>query len=284
MRVNIFTILFFVNFFGFSQIKTPQPSPSSKLEQMVGLTEIEVEYNRPSKRGRVIFGDLVPFGKLWRTGANSSTKISFSTGVEINGNKIKEGTYSIFSIPNKTNWDIILYSDAELWGVPKDWDDKKIVFKSNYKSYKFEGSKRVETFTISLDNVTNNNTYLVIAWDDTYVKVKIDVPSRQMVESSIESVMNESPKASDYYAAAVYYRQENIKLDIALKWMNKAMEMTEDPQFFQLRQQSLIMAANGDYKDAIEVAKKSLELSIEADNQDYVKMNNESIDEWSKKL
>ena len=184
MRVNIFTILFFVSFFGFSQIKTPQPSPSSKLEQMVGLTEIGVEYNRPSKRGRVIFGDLVPFGKLWRTGANSSTKISFSTGVEINGNKIKEGTYSIFSIPNKTNWDIILYSDAELWGVPKDWDDKKIVFKSNYKSYKFEGSKRVETFTISLDNVTNNNTYLVIAWDDTYVKVKIDVPSRQMVESS----------------------------------------------------------------------------------------------------
>jgi len=284
MRVNIFTILFFVSFFGFSQIKTPQPSPSSKLEQMIGLTEIGVEYNRPSKRGRVIFGDLVPFGKLWRTGANSSTKISFSTGVEINGNKIKEGTYSIFSIPNKTNWDIILYSDAELWGVPKDWDDKKIVFKSNYNSHKFEGSKRVETFTISLDNVTNNNTDLVIAWDDTYVKVKIDVPSRQMVDSSIESVMNESPKASDYYAAAVYYRQENIKLDIALKWINKAMEMTEDPQFFQLRQQSLIMAANGDYKDAIEVAKKSLKLSIEADNRDYVKMNNESIDEWSKKF
>ena len=139
----------------------------------------------------------------------------------------------------------------------------------------------METFTISLDNVTNNNTDLVIAWDDTYVKVKIDVPSRQMVDSSIESVMNESPKASDYYAAAVYYRQENIKLDIALKWINKAMEMTEDPQFFQLRQQSLIMAANGDYKDAIEVAKKSLKLSIEADNQDYVKMNNESIDELS---
>ena len=284
MRVNIFTILFFISFFGFSQIKTPQPSPSSKLEQMIGLTEIGVEYNRPSKRGRGIFGDLVPFGKLWRTGANSSTKISFSTGVEINGNKIKEGTYSIFSIPNKTNWDIILYSDAELWGVPKDWDDKKIVFKSNYKSHKFEGSKRVETFTISLDNVTNNNTDLVIAWDDTYVKVKIDVPSRQMVDSSIESVLNESPKASDYYAAAVYYRQENIKLDIALKWINKAMEMTEDPQFFQLRQQSLIMAANGDYKDAIEVAKKSLKLSIESDNQDYVKMNNESIDEWSKKF
>ena len=235
MRANIFTILFFISYLGFSQINTPQPSPSSKLEQMVGLTEIGVEYSRPSKRGRDIFGDLVPFGKLWRTGANSSTKISFSTDVEINGNKIRSGTYSVFSIPNKDNWDVILYSDAELWAVPKDWDDKKIVFKSNYKVHKFEENKSVETFTISLDNVTNNNTDLVIAWDDTYVKVKIDVPSRDMVESSIESTMNDSPKASDYYAAAVYYRQENIKLDVALKWMNKAMEMTEDPRFFQLR-------------------------------------------------
>ena len=284
MRANIFTILFFTSYFGFSQINTPQPSPSSELEQMVGLTEIKVEYNSPSKRGRVIFGNLVPFGKLWRTGANSSTKISFSTDVELAGNTIKEGTYSIFSVPNENNWDIILYSDAELWGVPQDWDDNNIVFKSNYKSHKFEGSKRVETFTISLDNITNNNSDLVIAWDDTYVKVKIDVPSRDMVESSIESTMNASPKASDYYAAAVYYRQENIKLDVALKWMNKAMELIENPRFFQLRQQSLIMAANKRYTEAIDVAKKSLELSIKADNQDYVKMNKDSIAEWSNKL
>ncbi len=283
MRTTIFTILCLVSFFGFSQIKTPQPSPSSELEQMVGLTEIGVQYNRPSKRGRVIFGDLVPFGKIWRTGANSSTKISFSTDVEIDGNKIKEGTYSIFSIPDKTYWDVILYSDAELWAVPKDWDDKKIVFKSNYKVHKVNSGNELETFTISINNVTNNYADLYIGWDDTFVKIRIDVPSRQMVDSSIESVMNDNPKASDYYAAAVYYRQEKIKLDIALKWINKAMEMTENTRFFQLRQQSLIMAANGNYKDAVEVAKKSLELSIEADNQDYVKMNNESIDEWSRK-
>ena len=283
MRTTIFTILCLVSFFGFSQIKTPQPSPSSELEQMVGLTEIGVQYNRPSKRGRVIFGDLVPFGKIWRTGANSSTKISFSTDVEIDGNKIKEGTYSIFSIPDKTYWDVILYSDAELWAVPRDWDDKKIVFKSNYKVHKINSGNELETFTISINNVTNNYADLYIGWDDTFVKIRIDVPSRQMVDSSIESVMNDNPKASDYYAAAVYYRQEKIKLDIALKWINKAMEMTENPRFFQLRQQSLIMAANGNYKDAVEVAKKSLELSIEADNQDYVKMNNESIDEWSRK-
>ena len=236
MRAFTLIFLLFLTFSGFTQIQTPQPSPSSKLVQMVGLTDIEINYNRPSKRGRVIFGNLVPYGKIWRTGANSSSKISFSTDVEIEGNKIKGGTYSIFSIPNETVWDFILYSDAELWGVPQDWDDSKIIHKSNHKSHPLNSAKEIETFTISLNSISNNDANLVIAWGDRYIEVNIDVPSREMVDSNIESVMSDSPKASDYYAAAVYYRQENIKLDVALEWINKAMEMTESPRFFQLRQ------------------------------------------------
>ena len=280
----ITTIFFlFLTISGFSQIQTPQPSPSSKLEQMVGLTDIEINYNRPSKRDRLIFGSLVPFGKLWRTGANSSTKISFSTDVEIEGSKITKGTYSVFSIPNEESWDFILYSDAELWGVPQDWDDNKIIHKSNHESHFLNSDNELETFTISINNISNNDAIIVIGWGDRYIEVSVDVPSREMVDSNINNIMSNSPKATDYYAAAVYYRQENIKLDIALEWINKAMEMTESPRFFQLRQQSLIMAANGNYNDAIKVAEKSLELSIKADNQDYVKMNNDSIEEWSKK-
>jgi len=251
---------------------------------MVGLTEIGVEYNRPSKKGREIFGNLVPFGKLWRTGANSSTKISFSTDVELSGEKIKEGKYSVFSIPNENEWDIILYSDSDLWSVPKDWDESKVVFKSSYKVSKLNSGNNIETFTISLNDITNNDANLIFAWDDTYVKVKIDVPTRQMVDNSIEKVMGGAPKASDYYSAAVYYRQENIKLDVAMGWMNKAMEMTENPRFFQLRQQALILAANEMYEEAVNVSRRSLRLSIDADNQDYVKMNRESIAEWSKNL
>jgi len=283
MRTITIIFFLFLTFPGFSQIQTPLPSPSSKLEQMVGLTDIEINYNRPSKRDRVIFGSLVPFGKIWRTGANSSSKISFSTDVEIEGNKINKGTYSIFSIPNENNWDFMLYSDSELWGVPQDWDNNKIIHKSNHESHLINSDNELETFTISINNISNNDANIVIAWGDRYIEVNVDVPSREMVDSNIESVMNGSPKASDYYAAAVYYRQENIKLDDALDWINKAMEMTEDPKFYQLRQQSLIMAANGNYRAAIKVAKKSLELSIQANNQDYVKMNNDSIKEWSKK-
>ena len=284
MKSLLFLPLFFVSILGFSQIKTPSASTKSEITQMVGLTEIVINYNRPSKKGRDIFGNLVPFGKLWRTGANSGTEISFSTDVILSGKEIKKGKYSIFSMPNKNEWDIILYSEIDLWSVPKDWDESKVIYKSSYEVSQLTPGNNIETFTISINDITNNDANLIFAWDDTYVKVKIDVPTSQMVDESIEKVMGGAPKASDYYSAAIYYRQENIKLDIAMEWMNKAMEMTEKPRFFQLRQQALILAANEMYEEAVNVSRRSLRLSIDADNQDYVKMNRESIAEWSKKL
>jgi len=280
---KLFTILLILtSFTSYSQLKTPSASTASEIEQVVGLTEIEIDYNRPSKKGRNIFGNLVPYGKIWRTGANSGTEISFSTDVTINGQNIKEGTYSIFSIPNKDSWEIILYADTDLWSVPRNWDETKIIFQSNFKT-NINNGKSVETFTISFDNITNNDFDLVFSWDDTYVIVPINVPTRSLVDNQIKSIMSDNPKSSDYYSAAVYYLQENNKLDVALDWMNKAIDMLENPRFFQLRQFSLILAANGKYREAIKVAKKSLELSIQANNQDYVKMNNDSIREWSKK-
>ncbi len=296
MRSIFFTILFLSSYFNYSQIKTPRVSPASAIEQMVGLTEIEVEYSRPSKRGRDIFGNVVPYGKIWRTGADNCTKISFSTDVVFNSNTsidgvkisktkiIKSGKYSIFSIPNKESWDVILYSDTDLWGVPRDWDENKIVFKSNYQINKSANSSVKEMFTISFDNVTNNDVDMIFSWDDVSVTVNIVVPTRRIVSDNIKKVMGSSPSPSDYYSAAVYYKQENINMDTALKWINKAIDLFENPRFYQLRQQSLIMAANKKYSDAIAVAKESLRLSIEADNKDYVKMNKESISEWTNKL
>ena len=284
MRSIFFTILFLSSYFNYSQIKTPRVSPASAIEQMVGLTEIEVEYSRPSKRGRDIFGNVVPFGKIWRTGADNCTTISFSTDVVIDSQTIQSGKYSIFSIPNKESWDVILYSDTDLWGVPRDWDENKIVFKSNYQINKSANNSVKEMFAISFDNVTNNDVDMIFSWDDVSVKVNIVVPTRRIVSDNIKKVMGGSPSPSDYYSAAVYYKQENINMDTALKWINKAIDLFENPRFYQLRQQSLIMAANKKYSDAIAVAKESLRLSIEADNKDYVKMNKESILEWTNKL
>ena len=281
MRAFIFTILLFVGCLGFSQINTPRFSPATKIEQMVGLTEIEVKYSRPSMRGREIFGNLVPYDKIWRTGADNSTKISFTTDVIIDANKIKAGTYSIFSIPKQDEWLVMLYSDVELWGVPRNWSDDKIVFSSNYKVNKINP---VETFTISFNDLTNNDVNMSISWENSSVDVKIEVPTRSMVEKDISNVLNDNPKASDYYAAAVFYRQENINLSQALLWMNKAIEMFENPRFYHYRQQSLLMAANNKFPEAIDAANKSLDDAIKADNQGYVKMNRQSIAEWSKKL
>ena len=284
MRAIIFTLLLFTVNLSFSQINTPRVSPASEVEQMVGLTEIEIEYSRPSMRGREVFGNLVPFGKVWRTGADNSTKISFDTDVIISGKTIQSGTYSIFSIPNKESWEIIFYSDVELWGVPRDWSENKIVFSSMFDVKKLKKSNTVETFTISFNDLTNNDVNMSISWENTSVDIKIEVPTRSMVQSDINKVLSDNPKSSDYYAAAVFYRQENINLDKALEWMNKSIEMNESPRFWQYRQQSLIMAANDKFADAVDAAKKSLNLAIEADNQDYIKMNRESIAEWSKKL
>ena len=285
MRLFIITFLFFSSGTISGQIQTPRISPSSELEQVVGLTEIEIDYNRPSTRGRVIFGNLVPFGKLWRTGANSGTEISFSTDVKIDGKEVKEGSYSVFTIPNKESWELILYSQTNLWSVPRDWDESKIVFSSNIDVNKMSSADAIETFSIWIGNVTNNDCHLNIGWADTYIKVKIDVPTRELVEKSISSTLSGSEiKASDYYAAAVYYREENIKLDQAKEWMEKFIEMTDKPRFFHLRQYALILAGNNDYKGAVNASRRSLRLSIQANNQDYVKMNNESIEEWSKKI
>ena len=285
MRLFIITFLFFSSGTISGQIQTPRISPSSELEQVVGLTEIEIDYNRPSTRGRVIFGNLVPFGKLWRTGANSGTEISFSTDVKIEGKEVKEGSYSVFTIPNKESWELILYSQTNLWSVPKDWDESKIVFSSNIDVNKMSSADAIETFSIWIGNVTNNDCHLNIGWADTYIKVKIDVPTRELVEKSISATLSGSEiKASDYYSAAVYYREENIKLDQAKEWMEKFIEMTDEPRFFHLRQYALILAGNNDYEGAVNASRRSLRLSIQANNQDYVKMNNESIEEWSKKI
>ena len=281
MRAIIFTLLLFTVNLSFSQINTPRFSPATEIKQMVGLTEIEVKYSRPSMRGREVFGNLVPYDQIWRTGADNSTKISFTTDVIIDGNSIKAGTYSIFSIPNQNEWTVMFYSDVELWGVPRDWSDDKIVFSSTYKVNKINP---VETFTIAFDDLTNNDVNMSISWENSSVDVKIDVPTRSIVEKDISNVLNDNPKASDYYAAAVFYRQENVNLSQALLWMNKAIEMFDNPRFYHYRQQSLLMAANNKFSDAIDAANKSLDDAIKADNQSYVKMNRQSIAEWSKKL
>ena len=285
MKLYFTLFLMIVSATTYGQIQTPRISPASNLKQTVGLTDIEINYNRPSKRGRVVFGNLVPYGKIWRTGANSGTELTFSTDVTVAGSVINAGTYTLFTIPNEESWEVMLYSQTDLWSVPRDWDESKIIFRSSFDANVSTDGDSMETFSIWIGNVTNNDCYLNMGWDNTVVNIKIDVPTKEIVEKSILSVLDDpEPKASDYYAAAVYYREENMKMDKALVWMKKFVEMTDQPRFFHLRQYALILAANKDFMGAVNVSRRSLRLSMQADNQDYVKMNTESIAEWSKEI
>ena len=268
---------------GSAQVRTPQASPTAKIEQMVGLTDVKVEYSRPSAKGRSVYGELVPFGKLWRTGANGNTIITFSEDVTIGGKKLPKGEYALFTLPKADSWDVIFYADTNNWGLPEKYDDKKEVLRTTVKP-EFLG-RNVETFTIGINNLDNDYGYLEIAWEKTMVAVKFEVPTKQSAIKSIEVAMA-GPSANDFFAAAQYYYQSNADQNKALEWMNKAIAMTpagQDAPFYYLRQKSLIQAKMGDRKGAIETAKLSLAASEKANNSDYVKMNKDSIQEWSKK-
>ncbi len=259
------------------QINTPAPSPSSTLIQKVGLTDVKVEYSRPSMRGRKIFGGLEAYDELWRTGANGYTLITFGNDVKIAGQEVKAGTYSIFTKPGATSWEVFFYTDTQGGGVPSDWDESKVVAKTTVEVYSLPVD--IETFTISFDDLTSKSANLGLMWEKTYVAVNFEVPTDAAVENDIKRALGE-PTAGDYYAAAAYYASEGKDIAKANEWMNKAMSMTEKPAFWQLRQQSLIQAKAGNKKEAIETAKKSLAAAKEAKNDDYIKMNMDSLKEW----
>mgnify|MGYP005863482381 FL=1 len=265
-----------------AQVKTPQSSPLAKVDQMVGLTSVQLEYSRPSAKGRTVYGDLVPYGKNWRTGANGNSTVSFSDDVTIDGKTLKKGKYAIFTTPKADSWDVYFYSDTNNWGLPEKWDDSKVALKTIVKPETL--SKSVESFTISLNNLTNDGGTLDIAWERTNVSIPFAVPTNAMAMASIEKALA-GPTAADYFAAAQFYYQSNNDNTKALSWINKAVSMTpegRDTPFWYLRMKSLIQAKAGDKKGAIATAKESLALSVKAGNADYEKMNKDSIAEWSR--
>lgn len=263
-----------------AQIKVPQASPKSTLNQVVGLTEVEIEYSRPSAKGRVIFGDLVPFGKIWRTGANANTTISFSDDIVINGAPLKKGKYALYVSPKADEWEIFFYTDTNNWGNPEKWDEAKIALKASSKTELL--SKHIETFTIGINNTEMNSGVLEFSWEKTSVGLKFEVPTNQTANASIEKVLA-GPSAGDYFSAAQYFYSSNGDLNKALLYVNKAYDLNEKKPYWYTRLKSQIQAKLGDKKAAIETAKISLEAAKLANNADYVKMNEDSIKEWSRR-
>ena len=263
-----------------AQVLTPQPSPKCVLNQIVGLTDVEVDYSRPSAKGRNIFGDLVPFGKVWRTGANSNTIISFSEDVVIDGKTLKKGKYALYTLPRVEKWEIIFYSKTDNWGNPEVWNEADVALRATVTPETL--NRNVESFTIDINNLDNNFAHLNLSWEKTLVALKFEVPTQKTALASIDKVLA-GPSGSDYFSAAQYYYQSNADLTKALIYVNKALELNKENPYWYTKLKSLIQAKLGDKKGAIETAKLSLAAAKLAKNNDYIKMNEDNISEWSKK-
>ena len=264
-----------------AQVKTPQPSPAASVKQAIGLSEVVVEYSRPSANDRKVFGNLVPMNQLWRTGANGSTDITFGQEAQFNGVKVPAGKYALYTMPSGGEWEVVLYKDTEQWGAPKQLDDKLIVAKTKVKALK--NPLFVETFSIDFNDLKTDQANLIMSWENTMVKVPIVMDSKKQVLESINSTLSsKEAKASDYHQAASYYLQEKMDLKKALEYATKANEMQPDV-FYMLKLKSEIEAANGMKKEAIATAAQSLALAKKAGNDDYVKMNMDNMAKWSKK-
>lgn len=273
-------ILLIANITVTAQIKVPQSSPKALVSQTVGLTDVEIEYSRPSARARVVFGDLVPFGQVWRAGANQNTTISFSDDVIVNGVTLKKGKYALYITPKADQWTIFFYSETNNWGNPEKWDDAKVALKVDVKTELL--NRHVETFTIGVSETKMDSANLEFSWEKTLVALKFEVPTQKTANASIDKVLS-GPAAGDYFSAAQFYFNSNGDLNKALTYVNKAYEMNEKKPYWYTRLKSQIQAKLGDKKGAIETAKISLAAAEIAKNPDYVKMNQDSIAEWSKK-
>lgn len=259
-----------------AQIRTPAPSPSAEIEQMVGLTEVSVEYSRPGMRGRTIFAadGLVPFGEVWRTGANAATMIEFSTDVTVAGKMLDAGSYAILTKPMADQWEVMFFPyESSSWTSYTDMEPAATV-----TAEVMEYPMTVESFTIAFGDLKMDGASLMMMWENTAVSLPISVEVDEMVMADIDRVMA-GPSTNDYYNAASYLLQTEKELDKALEYIQKANASAE--RYWMVRTEALILEKLGRKTEAITAAKKSLELAKEAGNNDFVRMNEKSIKEWS---
>lgn len=264
--------------FGLTAQIAPQASPLGKIEQRVGLTDVSISYSRPSKKEREIFGALVPFGEIWRTGANENTKFTNSDVLVFGKDTLKPGTYALYTKPGKDTWEIIFYSDATNWGTPDEWSDSKVVLRVVAKSLHLK--EVTETFTIAIESLQTTGATLSLSWDKTKVDIPFVVNTDAKVMANINKLMA-GPSANDYNGAALYYLNAKKDLKQALDWATKACELRPEA-FWMWRTKALIQAELGDKTGAIASAKKGLELAEKAKNTDYIELFQTAIETWSK--
>jgi hypothetical protein len=246
-------------------LRTPAPSPSQTIKQDFALSSIEINYSRPSMKGRDIFGGLVPYGEKWRTGANGPTTFTFGQDVSISGKSIKAGTYSVITIPGKDSWEVLLCKEGT---SVFNFKDENVV--ATVSADVITMPMEMETFTIVIDNMSSNSADISFLWDETIAVLTVSADIDSQIMSQIDNVMNKDNKP--YFAAASYYFENGKDMSKALEWARKAADA--QPEAYWVRHLlAKVEAKAGNKTQAIAAAKASLDLAKKGGNMDYVRLN-----------
>lgn len=250
-----------------AQVKMPAPSPTQTVKQEFAIGSIELTYSRPTAKGRKIFGDLVPFNKIWRTGANAATKLVLTEPLEIGGKNVDTGTYVLYTIPGIDSWDIILNKGLKNWGTDGYKESEDVV---KFRVEPMKMKDKVESFTMQFVDVKPESCELQIMWEKTVVAISIKADFKDKVRAQIEAAMQTDKKP--YWQAAQFYNEYDKNLTKALENVTKAIE-ANDKAFWIWIYKARIQKEMGDNGGALESSKRSMELAKEAKNDDYVKIN-----------
>lgn len=259
-----------------AQVKTPQASPVCTISQAVGTSDISITYSRPGAKNRVIFGNIVPYDKMWRTGANKATKISFSEEVTFAGQKLPAGEYSLFTIPSTSEWEVILNNELNLWGTG-EYNEADDVLRVKIPSLSNEN--HVESLTIDLNTFSSSGADLTISWEKTKIIIPINTNAIEKIQKEYTTLLEEGPSANTYYKGARFFLENNLDLELALKWINSAIEKRPEA-FWMSYQKARILVLMNNSKEAIKVAKEVITMAEAAeDSYGYDKKANDLIKE-----
>ncbi|WP_445382668.1 DUF2911 domain-containing protein [Robiginitalea sp. IMCC43444] len=275
------TLLFFFLFhccFLFGQLEHPKASPLQEVVQQIGLTRVRVVYSRPAVRGRAIFGDLVPYGRIWRVGANESTKFSVSDSIQVGPYTLPEGTYALYAFPYKDYWDVVFHKNTEHWGDGRDaYRPEEDQFRLRLKP---ETTPVVqENFQISFDEITHNSMQMIWHWDKLRLQIPISVNTDAVMEAQLRQALTETASAQTWYEAARYLQEQNKDPQRALGYVEQALAKGGDTYYFH-RVRSLLLAKLGRFREAITAAGISRELALAEGKDEFVRMNEKNIEKW----
>jgi tetratricopeptide (TPR) repeat protein len=249
------------------QLNTPQPSPTANIKQNFALSNIEISYSRPGVKGRKVFGDLVPYGKVWRTGANNATTITFGEEVMIGGKKVPAGKYGLLTIPGESEWTIIISKQTNVTS-PADYKQDQDVVRVQAKPATMPFS--IETFMINIDNIKSNSCEIGLGWDNVYTAFEVQADVESKVMEQIKNAMEKDNKP--YFNAALYYIDNGKDLNKAVEWLDKAYAQNPEA-FWVLYQKARAQKMLGKKTDAVATSNKSMDLAKKAKNDDYVALN-----------